>query len=124
MEALQILNRIEEYGFECEAGPLKNCVDWQKLRALLETKRYPDGMTEEDDRRFNRQWDVGASEALRASPPEAVERDAERYRWLRDLALAWQWKDLAKFAYEENPNAVDDAVDSFRSRSPREGEKS
>jgi len=35
MEALQILNRIEEYGFECEAGPLKNCVDWQKLRASL-----------------------------------------------------------------------------------------
>lgn len=35
MEAIQILNRIEEYGFECEAGPLKNCVDWQKLRASL-----------------------------------------------------------------------------------------
>ena len=53
-------------------------------------------------------------------PPEAVERDAERYRWLRDLALAWQWKDLAKFAYEETPKAVDDAIDSFRSRSSSE----
>ena len=52
---------------------------------------------------------------VRASQPEAVERDAERYRWLRDLALAWQWKDLAKFAYEETPKAVDDAIDSFRS---------
>ena len=30
MEAL--LSKIESYGFECEAGPLALCVDWQKLK--------------------------------------------------------------------------------------------
>ena len=30
MEAL--LNKIESYGVECEAGPLALCVDWQKLK--------------------------------------------------------------------------------------------
>jgi hypothetical protein len=35
LEAL--LDKLETYGFECEAGPLALCVDWQKLRvaALL-----------------------------------------------------------------------------------------
>ena len=30
---MSIIERLEsEYNFECEAGPLKNCVEWQKLR--------------------------------------------------------------------------------------------
>lgn len=30
-----LLNKIESYGFECEAGPLKNCTDWTQLREVL-----------------------------------------------------------------------------------------
>lgn len=33
MEAL--LNKIEDYGFECEGGPLDKCVHWQQLRTAL-----------------------------------------------------------------------------------------
>lgn len=29
-----LLDKIENYGFEYEGGPLKNCVDWQELRRL------------------------------------------------------------------------------------------
>lgn len=28
---LELMAKIEAYGFECEAGPLVNCTDWQKL---------------------------------------------------------------------------------------------
>lgn len=31
----EIINRIESYGFECEAGLLENCKDWFDLRATL-----------------------------------------------------------------------------------------
>lgn len=35
METLQgLIQKIEEYGFECEGGPLRNCVQWQSLKAL------------------------------------------------------------------------------------------
>lgn len=29
---LELMAKIEAYGFECEVGPLVNCTDWQKLR--------------------------------------------------------------------------------------------
>lgn len=32
---LPLLDRIEAYGFECEAGPLKNCVEWIELKKRL-----------------------------------------------------------------------------------------
>jgi len=32
----QLIAKIESYGFECEAGPLSNCVDWQQLQATIE----------------------------------------------------------------------------------------
>lgn len=29
-----LIDRLENhYAFECEGGPLKNCVEWRKLRA-------------------------------------------------------------------------------------------
>ncbi len=42
MEAL--LNKIESYGFECQAGPLHLCQDWMNLRAqiLLALREQPD----------------------------------------------------------------------------------
>ena len=30
-----LLNSIEFYGFECEAGPLQNCAEWIELRKRL-----------------------------------------------------------------------------------------
>jgi hypothetical protein len=31
-----LIDRLENsYDFQCEAGPLKNCVEWQQLKALL-----------------------------------------------------------------------------------------
>lgn len=33
-----VIDRLENfYQFECEAGPLKNCVEWQKLKSAIET---------------------------------------------------------------------------------------
>jgi len=32
----QLLNRIEQYNFECEAGNLINCTDWQELKKELQ----------------------------------------------------------------------------------------
>ena len=29
----EIIARLETYGFECQAGPLENCVDWHTLTA-------------------------------------------------------------------------------------------
>ena len=35
---MRIIERLEsEYNFECEAGPLKNCVEWQRLRNGIAT---------------------------------------------------------------------------------------
>ena len=28
----ELLDRVDNYGFECEAGPLKNCKEWIELR--------------------------------------------------------------------------------------------
>jgi hypothetical protein len=30
-----LLKKIEAYGFECEAGSLQNCEDWQRLRTSI-----------------------------------------------------------------------------------------
>ena len=33
MTTKDIIDRLEnDYRFECEGGPLKNCVEWQELR--------------------------------------------------------------------------------------------
>lgn len=38
MSALKLIERLEmHYQFECEAGPLKNCMEWVDLKAALET---------------------------------------------------------------------------------------
>ncbi len=35
---MSMIERLENaYQFECEAGPLKNCVEWQKLRDGIAT---------------------------------------------------------------------------------------
>lgn len=34
------LARIESYGFKCEAGPLTSCVDWARLRKVLDSPAY------------------------------------------------------------------------------------
>ena len=31
-----LLDKIESYGFECEGGPLRNCVDWHQLQSQIE----------------------------------------------------------------------------------------
>jgi hypothetical protein len=34
--ARALCERLEQaYSFECEAGPLRNCVEWQRLKELL-----------------------------------------------------------------------------------------
>ena len=33
--AQEALKQLERYNFECEAGPLRNCVHWQRLEAAL-----------------------------------------------------------------------------------------
>jgi len=30
-----LLKNLERYNFECEAGPLKNCVEWKILRSEI-----------------------------------------------------------------------------------------
>ena len=35
MDRIAEFERIEEYGFECVAGPLKNCQDWMDLEKTL-----------------------------------------------------------------------------------------
>jgi hypothetical protein len=30
-----LFDRVEAYGFECEAGPLRNCAEWIELRRRL-----------------------------------------------------------------------------------------
>ena len=45
-----LLNKIESYGFQCEAGPLTLCQDWMKLRVhllLAATPTEPRGAAEE-----------------------------------------------------------------------------
>ena len=34
--AIELCDRLEiNYDFECEGGPLKNCVEWRDLRKIL-----------------------------------------------------------------------------------------
>lgn len=35
-EVATLLSQLEGYGFECEAGPLRLCTQWQELRRLVE----------------------------------------------------------------------------------------
>ena len=31
----KLIDHIEKYGFTCEAGPLENCIEWIKLKKLV-----------------------------------------------------------------------------------------
>jgi hypothetical protein len=33
---MQLIRKIEEYKFTCEAGPLSMCVDWNELKAAVD----------------------------------------------------------------------------------------
>lgn len=35
-EILELISRIDEYDFECEDGPMKNCVEWVALKKMME----------------------------------------------------------------------------------------
>jgi hypothetical protein len=35
MTLIELAEHLETYNFECEGGPLKNCVDWKKIKAAL-----------------------------------------------------------------------------------------
>lgn len=41
-KAAALCERIELYGFQCEGGPLRNCVEWQDLRKLLDATFVPE----------------------------------------------------------------------------------
>lgn len=60
MEAL--LNKLEDYGFECEAGTLKNSQHWIELRA-----------------------------ALASAPSEQDKLDAERLDFIEQQGNAFSW---------------------------------
>jgi DNA-binding transcriptional regulator YdaS (Cro superfamily) len=48
--AAALCARIESaYKFECEAGPLKNCVEWQELRRILSSHQVNDAPDLADD---------------------------------------------------------------------------
>lgn len=37
---MDMIDRLEHsYQFECEAGPLKNCLEWQKLKSAIDTAK-------------------------------------------------------------------------------------
>ncbi len=38
-----LIERIERYAFECDSGPLRNCIDWHKLKASV--ARMQDALT-------------------------------------------------------------------------------
>ena len=33
---MKLIENIEGYGFECEAGPLSKCVDWENLKTTVD----------------------------------------------------------------------------------------
>jgi hypothetical protein len=37
----EAIERIEQYGFTCEAGPLEQCQDWHALKDLLKELTVP-----------------------------------------------------------------------------------
>lgn len=42
--AKALFDRLEHYGFECEAGPLRNCVEWQSLKELAVSEKKKVGL--------------------------------------------------------------------------------
>ena len=45
----QLLDKIEEYGFTCEGGPLENCLTWRELKAELLRPDWQKRVIEERD---------------------------------------------------------------------------
>ena len=41
----KLMDRIEKYGFTCEAGPLENCVEWVELKNLINAM-HSDGQSD------------------------------------------------------------------------------
>ncbi len=35
MTLAELADHLESYDFECEGGPLKNCVDWMRIKTFL-----------------------------------------------------------------------------------------
>jgi hypothetical protein len=83
---------------------------------------FPDGMTAEDDKQFNRQWDVGATHpsqpAAEGTPrcDEAENKEAWRdpNQWVTELSVAWE---LARTLERELAEAKDAArFDAIRTK--------
>lgn len=51
-DAKALCDRLEAYDFRCEAGPLRNCVDWQRLKELVgaANEKGPPAEASEPDR--------------------------------------------------------------------------
>lgn len=48
LHAAQVIDRLENYyDFQCEGGPLKNCVEWHQLKSLLSAPAVPSSPTPE-----------------------------------------------------------------------------
>lgn len=43
-QAKALCDRLEHYGFECEAGPLRNCVEWRELKELAVNEKKKIGL--------------------------------------------------------------------------------
>ena len=79
-------NRLESYyNFECEAGPLRNCIEWRELRAAIDRLR---AMAEAGERLLDaaEQHRAGVDGAL--SGVECVEAEKELDRAIADFKAA------------------------------------
>lgn len=105
----KLLNKIESYGFECEAGSLINCVDWASLKTIClgasnkkEVARFDRlGYLPEQSR-----IDVVAASDYDELEQRVAERDAENNTLLSQLRCAIsdrvRWRVRAETAEHEN----------------------
>jgi len=120
----QLIAKIESYGFECEAGPLSNCVDWQQLQATIEQQdaKIAKLITESDgwQNRFDLkeqelhqlQMNYEASESHRFVMGERITKLEERIRVAdAEEPVAWMYSDEeGNDAFTNNPTFMNNQI--------------
>ena len=123
MEIVQsLIAKLTTYNFECEGGPLHNCVDYQKLCVYAL-------MAERDCANARAATHLADAYSMR-DQRDALAKDAERYRWLRGhmFFTKREWGTYAEFPEsmifavpvsaenKKQNDAIDAAIDAAKEK--------
>ena len=90
MTPAELMTRLEShYGFECEGGPLRNCVEWHQLKAHVSTLQSAPPAGAQGETRLQKSFNtIRAFESLRSTCAQQAEEIARLRGLLAEAGTA------------------------------------